>query len=141
MTRTPLSRSKGQRSRSQGRGILWRPPAYIRYVMGFGFRVAFPRTCQPISRFLCVCQTQFLPRDAMRKRGTSLLSPVPVSVCPSVRNVRVLRGLAEGNNPISMASDTYRLCFLMAESTLKCVAGRGSAPNPVWGVYNAPQTP
>jgi len=28
VTRTPLSRSEGQRSRSQGRGILWRPPAY-----------------------------------------------------------------------------------------------------------------
>ena len=28
VTRTPLSRSKDQRSRSQGREILWRPPAY-----------------------------------------------------------------------------------------------------------------
>jgi len=29
VTRTPLSRSKGQRSTCRGGGILWRPPAQL----------------------------------------------------------------------------------------------------------------
>ena len=37
MTRTPLSRSKGQRSTCRGRGILWRPPAQLVFV-GLGLK-------------------------------------------------------------------------------------------------------
>ena len=33
MTRTPLSRSKGQKSTCRGRGILWRPPAQLAIVV------------------------------------------------------------------------------------------------------------
>ena len=59
------------------------------WISGFLSRVPFPHTHRLINRFLSVC-TQFLPHDAMRKRGLCC-RPVSVSAClSSVRHGRVL---------------------------------------------------
>ena len=57
VTRTPFSRSKGQRSRSQGRGILWRPPAQLVTAVVFGIHI-----CELIFRpYRLICNVTSTP--------------------------------------------------------------------------------
>jgi len=94
-TPTPTSRSKGQKSKSRGGGILWRTPSrtacyYYYYYHHYYYLYCInlldslvrqelsgnQQELQELSYVLCM----FLPHDAMHKR---CLCRSAVSVCPS----------------------------------------------------------
>ena len=72
-TPTPTSRSKGQKSKSRGGGILWRPPSRLRQFIGW-------------PEAFCFCRAMLCKRGLCRHAVS-----VRPSVCPSITFVNSVK--------------------------------------------------